>query len=46
MAGTPAVVAGILTSRLGSAIASWKCVACAMVAAVSPARWGSTSIET
>jgi hypothetical protein len=42
IAGTPASVAGTLTSRFGRAIASWKCVACVIVASVSSARVGST----
>jgi hypothetical protein len=35
-----------LTSKFGRAIASWKRVAWAIVASVSAARVGSTSIET
>ena len=46
MAGTPAVVAGILTSRLGSPMRSCSPRAASMVARVSSASSGATSIET
>ena len=46
MAGTPALVAGILTSRFGAPMRACRSRAAVMVASVSSARSGATSIET
>ena len=46
MAGTPSVVAGILTKRLGSSMRAWSWRAAAIVAGVSRASSGATSTDT
>ncbi len=46
IAGNPSRVAGILISTSSRPTRSWRSRACAMVASVSWARPGSTSIET
>ncbi len=46
IAGAPSVVAGILISRLGRSTSDHSSRAAAMVASVSKARSGATSIDT
>jgi hypothetical protein len=46
IAGMPSAVAGIFTSRLGRAMRSCNRVAAAIVASVSRANSGATSIDT
>ena len=45
IAGRPARVAGILMRTFGRSTSAYICLACAMVASVSWARRGSTSME-